>query len=287
VGAVLMLPLFLRAPPPLPVGAAEIAVLDVGQGLAVVVRTATRTLVYDAGPRYSIEADAGNRVVVPYLRASGVRDVDLLVVSHDDNDHAGGAASVMRGFPGGVLMTSVALDSPLLPFGDGQRLPCRRGDRWVWDAVQFEVLHPPIDFAAKGGRTNDASCVLAVTAAGTRVLITGDIEADAERELLSRSADALAAEVLLVPHHGSRTSSTDAWVAAVAPQYAVVAAGYRNRFGHPKEDVLERYLARGSTVLRTDHDGALVFRLEDGRLTVSRTRESRRRWWMNQPGDTS
>jgi competence protein ComEC len=287
VGAVLMLPLFLLAPPAMPVGAAEVAVLDVGQGLAVVVRTATRTLVYDAGPRYSVEADAGNRVVVPHLRSSGVRDVDVLVVSHDDNDHAGGAASVMRSFPGGVLMTSVAPDSPLLPAGDGQRLPCRRGERWVWDSVRFEMLHPLIDVAAKGGRANDASCVLAVTAGSTRVLVAGDIEADAERALLAQGTDALAADVLLVPHHGSRTSSTDAWVAAVAPRYAVVAAGYRNRFGHPKEEVLERYLARGTTVLRTDHDGAVVFRLEDGRITVSRMREAGRRWWMNQPGDAS
>jgi competence protein ComEC len=285
VGALLLLPLFLLAPKPLPPGAAEVAVLDVGQGLAVVVRTATRTLVYDAGPRYSVEADAGNRVVVPYLRATAASDVDMLVVSHDDNDHAGGAASVLRGFPGGTLMTSVAPESPLLTPSEGPRLPCRRGGYWVWDGVRFEMLHPVIDAARPSGRANDASCVLAITAGGLRVLLTGDIEADAERELLASAREALPADAMLVPHHGSRTSSTQDWIAAVAPKYAVVAAGYRNRFGHPKEDVLERYLARGTTVLRTDHDGAIVFRLEAAQIRVSRTRDARRRWWTDQPGE--
>lgn len=285
VGALLLLPLFLFAPPPLPQGAAEIAVLDVGQGLAVVVRTATRTLVYDAGPRYSVEADAGNRVVVPYLRAVGAGDVDVLVVSHDDNDHAGGAASVLRGFPGGTLLTSVAGDSPLLPPAEGQRLACRRGASWRWDGVVFEMLHPALDSARRAARANDASCVLAVSAGGVRVLLAGDIEADAERELLAVAPAALKADVLLVPHHGSRTSSTVDWIAAVAPAYALVAAGYRNRFGHPKDDVLARYLAAGSTVLRTDHDGALVLRIEAGQVNVERARDVRRRWWTHQPGE--
>lgn len=285
VGAVLMLPLLLLAPPRLPRGAAEVAVLDVGQGLAVVVRTTHRTLVYDAGPRYSVEADAGNRVVVPHLRATGTRDVDALVVSHDDNDHAGGAASVMRGFPGGALYTSVALDAPILPASAGLRVPCRRGDGWIWDEVRFEVLHPAGDSAAKTGRANDASCVLAVSAGGMRVLLAGDIEAGAERELLAARGKDLHADVLLVPHHGSRTSSTEAWVAAVAPRYAVVAAGYRNRFGHPKEEVLERYSAHNTRVLRTDYDGALVFRIEEGRISVLRMREARRRWWTNRPAE--
>jgi competence protein ComEC len=128
--------------------------------------------------------------------------------------------------------------------------------------------------------------VLAITAGGMRVLLAGDIEANAERDLLASAREALRADVLLVPHHGSRTSSTTEWVAAVAPRYAIVAAGYRNRFGHPKEDVLDRYLARGAMVLRTDHDGALVLRFAEGReISVSRTREVRRRWWTNRPGD--
>jgi competence protein ComEC len=182
-------------------------------------------------------------------------------------------------------MTSVAPESPLLTPSEGPRLPCRRGGYWVWDGVRFEMLHPVIDAARPSGRANDASCVLAITAGGLRVLLTGDIEADAERELLASAREALPADAMLVPHHGSRTSSTQDWIAAVAPKYAVVAAGYRNRFGHPKEDVLERYLARGTTVLRTDHDGAIVFRLEAAQIRVSRTRDARRRWWTDQPGE--
>jgi len=278
VGALLLLPLLI-APPSLPMGTAEVVVLDVGQGLAVVVRTTSHTLVYDTGPRYSLEADAGNRVVVPFLRGSGATSVDSLVVTHDDIDHAGGAASVLRVFPASALYTSIDMDSPLVAGEASFRLPCIAGQRWRWDGVEFEVLHPRGAPTVRMQRTNDRSCVVSVSAGGFRALLTGDVEEEAERELLAGDATALRADVALVPHHGSRTSSTPAFVSAVSPHFAVVPAGYRNRFGHPKSDVLDRYVASGAEIFRTDRDGALSFRLGPDGVTVARHRDAARRYW--------
>ncbi len=280
VGALLLLPL-LAAPPALPQGTAELVVLDVGQGLAAVVRTASHTLAYDAGPRYSLEADAGNRVVVPFLRGSGATSVDALVVTHDDIDHAGGAASVMRVFPASALYTSIDTASPLVDGPASYRLPCIAGQRWRWDGVDFEVLFPAGASVARAQRANDRSCVVRVSAAGFHALLTGDVEEPAERELLSRGPGMLRADVMLVPHHGSRTSSTEAFVAAVSPRFAVVPAGYRNRFGHPKPEVLDRYVAAGAAILRTDRDGALSFRLGPDGVTVARHRDAARRYWSD------
>ena len=284
IGALLLLPLFLSTPARLPDGAAEMAVLDVGQGLAVVVRTRSHVLVYDTGPRYSLEADAGNRVVVPYLRAVGLSDIDALMITHDDVDHSGGAASVARAFPTTAIFTSLAMGSPLLPEGARYRLPCHAGQRWTWDGVTFEMLHPARANIAPATAANDASCSLMLSARGRRVLLTGDIEAIAERELLARAGERLHADVLLVPHHGSRTSSSDVFLDAVAPGRALVAAGYRNRFGHPKPEVLDRYRARGIEVLRTDLDGAIVVQIDQRGLAIERHRELDRRWWKNRAG---
>ncbi|MCX7892370.1 MAG: DNA internalization-related competence protein ComEC/Rec2 [Burkholderiales bacterium] len=280
VGALLFLPLAI-APPPLPHGVAEVTVLDVGQGLATVVRTAGHTLVYDTGPRYSLEADAGNRVVVPYLRAVGAGSVDALVVTHEDIDHAGGAASVMRVFPAARLYASLDPRSPLLAGDARYRLPCIAGQRWRWDGVAFEMLHPGSAAGPTRRGANDASCVLAVSTAGGRVLLTGDIEAAAEQALLAAQPRSLAADVVVVPHHGSRTSSTPAFVAAVAPRYAVVPVGYRNRFGHPKAEVLDRYAESGAVVLRTDRDGAVLFRLGPEGIAAARQRDAGRRYWSD------
>ncbi len=280
VGALLLLPLLL-APPALPRGTAEIAVLDVGQGLAVVVRTRSYTMVYDAGPRYSLEADAGNRVVVPYLRGAGGTAVDALVVTHDDIDHAGGAASVMRVFPASALYTSVDAASPLVAGSASFRLPCRAGQRWRWDDVEFEVLYPADAAHADARHANDRSCVVRVSAGGKVALLTGDVEEAAERALLASASGALRADIALVPHHGSRTSSTAAFVAAVSPRFAVVPVGYRNRFGHPRPDVLDRYVAAGARILRTDRDGALSFRIGAEGVAVARHRDAARRYWSD------
>jgi len=277
----LVLPL-LWPPVPRPApGAFSALVADVGQGTAVLLRTRNHLLVYDAGPQYSRESDAGQRVLVPLLRARGERRVDLLVISHRDIDHAGGAASLLDALPVAGLSTSLDDSHPLRQRG----LPhtaCRAGQRWAWDGVHFAVLHPTEDDVAFAARPNAVSCVLRVEdAAGRSLLLTGDIEAPQEAALLQRGAADLASTVLLVPHHGSRTSSTGAFLDAVQPRLAVVQAGYRSRFGHPAADVLARHAQRGITVVRTDGCGAWVW--HDG--AASCTRDVRRRYWHARPGE--
>jgi competence protein ComEC len=280
-GLALAAPAFLLPAPAPPPGEAWVTTLDVGQGLAVVVRTATRTLLYDTGPQFGPDADSGERVVAPYLRASGVARIDTLVVTHDDTDHAGGAASVMAQFETGEFLSSLPAAHPLLALAPDPRR-CRRGTQWQWDGVRFALLHPALrDAAAR--KSNDVSCVLRVTAGSASMLLGGDIERAGERALLGREGTALRADVLLVPHHGSRTSSSPGFLAAVAPTLAVVAVGYRNRFGHPDAAVLARYARLGARVLRTDLDGAVTVRLGHGGVRAEVERAARPRYWRHPP----
>ncbi len=269
-GWALLLPLLALPAPRPPAGEAWITVLDVGQGLATVIRTANHTLVYDPGPLYSAESDAGQRVVVPYLRALGVNRLDALIVTHRDSDHAGGTASVRASLP---------LDSYLSSTGDPDSTPCLAGHSWTWDGVALKLLHPVQTDYAAGGKANHLSCTLRVEAGGRAMLLTSDIEARDEAALLARDRSALAAEVLLVPHHGSGTSSTPEFIAAVGARQAIVPVGYRNRFGHPRDEVIERYAASGATLWRTDRDGALDIRLAEAAATVRAWRRERPRYW--------
>jgi len=249
--------LFVVPAPSPPPGAAWIDVLDVGQGLAVVVRTASHALLFDAGPSW-YETDSGERIVVPYLRGEGVRALDGLVVSHRDDDHAGGAASVVLARSPAWMLSPLA-DADLLKQSVEPSLHCLAGQHWRWDGVEFRVLHPgPGAYDPQRRiKENDRGCVLRVVAAGGAALLTADIEARAELQLVRREGDRVHAEVLLVPHHGSRTSSTAELLEAVAPSTAIASLGYRNRFGHPSAAVVARYEAAGISLRRTDLDGAL------------------------------
>ncbi len=280
IGAAALLPLFLVAPLPPAAGALKLAVLDVGQGLAVVAQTRNHALLYDAGPAFGPQVDSGSRIIVPYLRAAGVRALTGMVISHDDSDHSGGALSVLQTVPVGWLLSSLAEDHPQLALAATARR-CYAGQRWQWDGVEFELLHPaPESYALEQFRTNDRSCVVRISTAGANVLLTADIESRSERELLAAAPDKLRAQVLVMPHHGSRTSSSPEFVEQVNPDVALIAAGYRNRFGHPNDEVLDRYRALGSRIYRTDRDGALLLAIgRDGTLSVQRYRELYRRYW--------
>ncbi len=279
LGAVLALPLFAVVPAGPRSGDLWITVLDVGQGLSVLARTEKHTLLYDAGPAFNAFADSGNRVILPYLRGEGIDGLDALVISHDDNDHAGGAGSLLETIPVAMLWSSLSAGHPLLGVTSWQA-PCIAGREWTWDGVSFEFLHPGSETPASSPvRANNRSCVLRIEASGGRVLLTGDIERDAERELLKRTPELLRAEALLVPHHGSATSSTPDFVKRVAPRYAVFTVGYRNRFGHPRADVLQRYREAGSELLRSDEAGAVQMRFEPEKLRVIRQRDQARRYW--------
>jgi competence protein ComEC len=271
LGMCLLLPaLFFPAPRPA-TGEAWIEVLDVGQGLAVVVRTADHALLYDTGPLYSAESDAGQRIVVPYLRATGVKQLDTMVVTHRDKDHSGGVVAVQEALPIVRTLSSVAELS-----GEA----CVAGQHWAWDGVRFAVLHPEANVYEKPVRkTNNVSCVLSIENAAGRVLLTSDIEAVDEQALLARSPAALRSDILLVPHHGSRTSSTPEFVAAVGARDAIFPVGYLNRYGHPRPEIVEHY--KGSRLWRTDRDGQVRITLS-GNIGLSAFRQEHRRYWHGQ-----
>jgi competence protein ComEC len=205
-----------------------------------------------------------------------------MVVTHADDDHAGGTASVAKWRSPRWLLSS-------LPPDDGRRLlapvsfDCLAGARWEWDGVDFEVLHPDAAALRERRRQNDRSCVVRVAARGGSALLAADIERQAEAEILARSRERLRADALLVPHHGSRSSSTPAFVAAVSPAFALVSVGWRNRFGQPSPEVLARYRGSGAFVLRTDLDGALRVRLPAGtsEAVAAAPLARRRRYWSD------
>jgi competence protein ComEC len=277
VGALGLLPLLLPSPVRPPPGEVWLTVLDVGQGLAAVVETAGHVLVYDAGPRYSPGLDAGEAVVAPFLQWRGVARIDTLVLSHGDGDHIGGASSLVRAVPvGGIL--GAGIDS-----GPSAH-PCRRGEEWAWDGVSFRVLHPS---GARPSGDNASSCVLRVETSNGVLLIPGDVEARTEAELVAREGTSLRADVLVVPHHGSRGASSRMFVEAVAPRDALFATGYGNRFRFPAGEVLARYAALGARLHDTARGGAITVRLGGPRVAeVSHYRVDHRRFWHTPLADT-
>ncbi len=281
LGFLLLLPMFLNKPEAPAQGALRLIVFDVGQGLAVAAQTRDHALLYDAGPDFSGEADSGNRILVPALRALGIAGLDGMVLSHDDSDHTGGAASLMQAMPVGWISSSLPAAHPLLrSVADARR--CHDGESWDWDGVRFEMLHPAQDGNdAKKAHDNDRSCVLRIGVGKYSVLLAGDIGKDSETRLVREHADRLYTSLLVVPHHGSKGSSSLDFVAATLPDYAVFTAGYRNRFGHPKQEVLQRYADSGAELLRSDEDGAILVEMDAHGMEVERYRRTHRRYWMD------
>ena len=271
IGCLWLIPLLFPATTQLEDNDFRFTLLDVGQGLAAVVETREHTLVYDTGARFSERFDAGNAVLVPFLRQYGVRQIDTLIISHGDNDHIGGAEALFDQFPVKRLLTS----APELFEHQGKEM-CSDGQHWRWNGVEFRMLHPNPEDNFIG---NNLSCVLKVSSMGLSVLISGDIETPAEHRILDAHMGKLRATVLVAPHHGSRTSSTPDFIDAVAPDYVLCAAGYRNRFGFPKEDIIELYRARGARIMTTAHEGAIRFEKRgDGYAIVSHRQENSRFW---------
>ena len=258
LGLVLLLPLAVARPPAPAFGDAQVTLLDVGQGLSVVVRTARHALVYDLGPRYPSGFETGSAVVVPYLRELGVQRLDGLIVSHADRDHSGGlhglldaipVARLLSGEPGELADRGGSIDLPVEP--------CRRGQHWRWDGVAFEVLHPGDRPSGGQWGGNDASCVLRISSDGASALLTGDIAAGVEGLLVDALGDRLQADVLVAAHHGSSTSSSAAFLAAVDPDWVLYSAGFANRFGFPATEVQARVQAQGARTANTAAAGAL------------------------------
>lgn len=275
-GLLMLAPALLYLPPRPAPGQFELIALDVGQGSAVLVRTASHSLLYDAGPRFGPDSDAGERVVLPLLRALGER-LDATVVSHSDSDHAGGAEAVRAAHPQSRWLASFSADA---------QERCVAGQRWTWDGVSFEVLRPlPQDYGPDGQgllSTNAMSCVLRVASAQYSAWLGGDIDAAREVQLaLARPQDR--ATVMLAPHHGSLTSSTPVLLNALQPRWVLVQSGYRNRFGHPAQAVLDRYRQRAIQWVESPDCGAATWRSAEPDAVQCHRRESRRYWHHGDP----
>ena len=280
---VLLVPLCVaRASPPAP-GEWRMTALDVGQGTAVLVETAQHRLLYDAGPALGASS-AGERVIVPYLRGLGTGYLDRLVISHEDSDHVGGAPAVLEAVRVLHLQAALPAGHALWQAAAQQGVTatvCAAGQHWEWDGVRFEILHPAPGEAQQASLSSNArSCVLRVANARHAALLTGDIGRTEELQILARSApEDLLADILLVPHHGSGTSSGDGFLRAVRPSLAIFQLGYRNRYGHPRADVWARYGAHRVQRVRTDQAGAVTVETTEGLLGVRLWRDSRARYW--------
>ena len=283
LGFLLLLPLFLNKPEPPAENALRLLIFDVGQGLAVAALTHEHALLYDTGPDFSGESDSGNRILIPGFRALGITRLDGLILSHDDIDHTGGAGSVLQMIPVDWIATSlpvnqletVSIDPALY---DTKR--CHDHQSWLWDGVRFEILHPAADSISKP-HDNEQSCVLRISIGSYSILLVGDIAKNAEMRLIKLHADKLYSTVLVAPHHGSKSSSSLEFVAATLPDYVVFTAGYRNRFGHPKPEVLRRYQDSGAILLRSDFDGAILLDMDAQGLQLQAYRKTHRRYWTH------
>lgn len=244
-------------------------VLDVGQGLAVVVQTHQHTLVFDTGAKLGAKFDMGASVVVPFLHSIGTNKLDMVVISHGDNDHVGGLNAILKSFPVTSIKTSVPEKIP-------QAQLCLQGDKWEWDGVTFEFLYP-----SKGTLhlNNDSSCVLRIVSGDQKVLLTGDIEKFAEENLIKNKLELLSARILIAPHHGSKTSGLNKFLMAVDPSHVVFATGYRNRYHFPHAIIVKKYQDLGAVMLNTAETGAILFRLNQQGLNYELYRMKHKHFW--------
>jgi competence protein ComEC len=284
MGAAMVLPVLLWQPPRPASGQFELLAADIGQGNAVLVRTATRSLLYDTGPRFSRESDAGQRTLVPLLRALGEK-LDTVLLSHRDSDHTGGAAAILAMQPQAALLSSLEDGHELLSLRPSPQR-CAAGQAWRWDGVDFEILHPQAADYEVPNKSNAMSCVLRISNGRQTALLVGDIEAAQEAQLVlahASAAAALQADLLLMPHHGSKTSSTEAFLDAVKPRIALGQSGYRNRFNHPAPEVAQRYAQRNIQIVTSPRCGAATWRSAEPQAVACQRAQGRRYWHHDIP----
>ena len=275
--AVLMIPLFAFNDSDLKSGEYKVTVLDVGQGSAAVLQTQNHVFVFDAGAKFSDRLDMGRSVVIPYLRSRGIKSLDYLIISHGDSDHIGGAQAIIDEYS-----ATTVLGQDIEKLQAVNKQSCLEGLKWQWDGVDFEFLSPAAEGESKSlvVKRNDRSCVLHVSSSQGSVLFTGDIEKKVERKLLEKYSSGLASDVLIVPHHGSNTSSTTAFINAVNPEFSLFSVGYKNRYKLPGKKVIDRYIASNSTRIQTDESGAITVKFTDkNAIEVTKYRESTGKYW--------
>ena len=278
-GAVAWLPLLAGQPARPADGQLALTAFDVGQGMALLVETSSHRLLYDTGPFYSVESNGGNRVLLPYLKARGIDALDGIMVTHSDADHSGGALALLAELKVDWVSSSLWAEHAIVRAAP-VHYRCVGGQSWRWDGVLFEMLQPTLaSYDDLSLKPNARGCTLRITAGLQSILLAADIEAAQEAQLVLAQSDKLPAQVLLAPHHGSGTSSTPAFLAAVHPQLALFQVGYRNRYHHPKPEIYERYGALGITRLRTDESGAIEIDSGDGFVPREYRHEHARYWY--------
>ncbi len=275
LGFVMLLPIIFVPPERLRQGELKFSLLDVGQGLAIVVQTAKHSLIYDTGAKFSNHYDMGMVVLLPFLTGEGIRFIDRMVISHGDNDHIGGAQTVLQN----TAVKSVYTSKPD-KLKDYQPVLCQAGQQWQWDNIEFKMLSPYSDSQVSG---NDQSCVLKITTPTGSVLLTGDIEKTSEQRLVNTNKDELPANILIAPHHGSKTSSSTAFLKQVAPDWILIPAGYKNRFGFPHKIVLARYQALKIPWLNLAETGAITVYFKADGMRIYEQRKLKGRYWNDLP----
>jgi competence protein ComEC len=273
IGLIWLIPLIFYTPPrPKSNGDVRFTVLDVGQGLAAVVQTKNHLLLYDTGPKF-LDTDAGATAILPYLQQRGINKIDTLVISHGDTDHSGGALSIFNSIVPKNILTSVPEK-----YNQKNVINCRRGQRWYWDGVDFYVLSPPSHGLIDG---NNRSCVLKIVSGDNSILLPGDIEKEGERFLSQNHQIGLKSTILVAPHHGSATSSTEEFIAKVEPRYVVFPVGYQNRFHFPNKKIIARYQDTNATLINTSKTGAITFEFNsrEGSVNLKPFRDEVRRFW--------
>ncbi|MFA9274196.1 MAG: DNA internalization-related competence protein ComEC/Rec2 [Candidatus Aquirickettsiella gammari] len=279
LGGFFCLPLFVQTPQAPEKNQLQVTVFDIGQGAAVLLETAEHRLLYDTGPGFSADANSATRILLPYFQARGIQHLDQLMISHSDNDHSGGALSILKNLKIDQLSSSLPATHPIVAAAKKSQR-CEAGQVWEWDGVRFEILHPvPVIYTSNKWKANALSCTLKISTKTYSLLLAGDIEAIQEDELVNSIPEKLAAHVLLAPHHGSGTSSTSAFLQAVKPELALFQVGYLNRYHHPKAEVMQRYLDFGTKPLRTDISGAITLQFGSA-IKVSEYRREHARYWF-------
>lgn len=272
LGFIALMPLALYNPDKPAADEFWFTLLDVGQGLSAVIQTKNHTLVFDTGPKFSDSFDTGSAVVSPFLKQQGIQQIDTLIISHGDNDHIGGAASLVDEIATKVIFSSVPNLLATAKY-------CIAGQSWLWDGVTFLFLHP---HSTDQGNENNLSCVLKVSTQHKSILLTGDIELETEKLLVQRYASQLASTLLIAPHHGSKTSSSHAFIHTVNPEIVLFPVGYHNRYGFPKKEVIKRYNTKNRTLLNTAQHGAIQYKF--GPESISKPilwRKQAKRIWTN------
>ena len=270
------IPLFLSSTNPFKQDEFKLTLLDVGQGLAAVVQTQHHTLVFDTGARFSDRFNAGETVLIPFLKQQGITHIDTLIISHSDNDHIGGAKSLLSEISASTILTSQVEHLAMAK-------PCVAGQSWQWDNINFELLNPA---ANQTGSDNNLSCVLRVSNEEHSLLLNGDIEKPSEQKLIQRYAKNLASTVLISPHHGSKTSSTQAFINAVKPNIVLFPTGYLNRYHFPNQAVLKRYAGIDAKMYSTAKSGAIFVHFQPpSKPKINSWRQQGKRIWTAVPTD--